>query len=284
MSYFIKLAENWGEIREAQILRTNAFGLERLDSDEYDDNSDHLLLYEEKKLIGTMRLRQSKSSNAPFYISQEFKLNGFEKRLLNHNFLEIGRLCTLKGSYRYSPLMLLATEFEYAKSRGIENFVGCTSFYQENLNDAEEIFSILEKQGKTVSKENLIKVKEDYKAYFYAEKQKKENIKIPSLAEIYFEAGAKIISEPAIDREFNCVDYLMAGNVKNIPKKFERVFNYSTKNLIFDNKIFEKTLIPIWKEKQDLSITQKIMVPNTILRFNQKRLQKKFQKRYELTA
>ena len=277
MVYRLKLAENKSEIKKAQELRTKKFDLTRFDSDIFDDYCDHLMLYQDNALIGTMRLRQSKSSKHPFYSSQEFKLNGFEKRLLNHNFIEAGRICTIEGSSFLAPIMLLTGEFKYAQSRNIENFIGCTSFYTENLQDAEDIFIYLEKGGFTASKNNLIKTKDYYKMDFNPSTPINENPHIESLAKLYLDFGAKIISEPALDKEFHCIDYLMAGNVKKIPDKFKRIFSQALNKMEIDDIILKKTLAPVWKERKKFPPLPKI---KPLLKHNQKR----FQKRYELSA
>ncbi len=275
--FFLKLAKNKEEIEKAQKLRTRKFKLKKFDSDEFDELCDHLLLYKEKDLIGTMRLRQSKSYNYPLYSSQEFELNGFEKKILNHNLIEAGRFCVKEGYSPFSPLMLLIGEFEYAKSRNIENFLGCTSFHTESQKDAEEIFLFLEKRGDTVERSKLIKTKEKYRIPFCPQEDLKKEIKIEPLPELYFNFGAKIISEPALDKEFHCIDYLMAGNVKKIPEKFVKMFSYAKKNLEMDSLIFKKTLFPIWKKKKKFFFLERI---NPQLKINEK----KFQRRYGLHA
>lgn len=276
MSYSLKLAESFDEIKKAQKLRTKKFKLTRFDSDEFDDYCDHLMLYDNSNLIGTMRLRQSKSSNHPLYSSQEFKLNGFEKRLLNHNFIEAGRICTEEGSSFLAPIMLLAGEFKYAQSRKIENFIGCTSFYTKKIKDAEDIFIYLEKKGFTIPRNKLIKTKEPYKISFNPEIPINEKPEIEALAKIYFDFGAKVISEPAFDKEFNCIDYLMAGNVKKIPEKFKELFSKALKKMEIDNKILKNSLFPVWKEN-------KLFAPTPIIKMLSNRNQKRFQKRYELS-
>jgi putative hemolysin len=51
-----------------------------------------------------------------------------------------------------------------------------------------------------------------------------KDIKIPSLIKSYLNAGAKICSFPAYDKDFKCLDLLTLFNIKDINNRYEEKF------------------------------------------------------------
>ena len=47
---------------------------------------------------------------------------------------------------------------------------------------------------------------------------------MPRLMRLYIDYGTRICSEPAIDREFKTIDYLVLFDVKHIPGKLLKIF------------------------------------------------------------
>ena len=49
--------------------------------------------------------------------------------------------------------------------------------------------------------------------------------KIPALLGSYFKAGAKLAGEPAIDREFHCIDFLTVLKIEDMSPAFKGKYN-----------------------------------------------------------
>lgn len=227
-NYIIKLAESEEEVDAALKLRFEVFNLEMnegldssyatmRDEDKYDKQFDHLLIIDKasQKIIGTYRMQtcEMAKKGLGFYSNGEFCLDMLPKHIIT-NSVELGRACIDKNFRNTRVLFLLW--------RGIANYIhlskkrylfGCCSLTSQ---DPLEGLSLL----KQLKDNNQVDTSIKMTAQPGFELEEIENIdkiavpvEMPPLLGMYLRYGVKIIGDPAIDREFKTIDYLILLDV-----------------------------------------------------------------------
>jgi putative hemolysin len=118
---------------------------------------------------------------------------------------------------------------------GANVLYGCSSIKINNTRDAALVYKYLTEQG-AVLENALAAPTEDFRMSNFAEtllslskpldeKQRLEaEALIPSLLKSYLKLGAKVAGEPALDKDFDCVDMLTVMVKDNIIETFARRF------------------------------------------------------------
>mgnify|MGYP001773609005 CR=1 FL=1 len=239
-SYIVKTAQTKNELLDLLKLRFEVFleGKKKLipiDFDEYDLLADHIIIIDKKtgKPIGTYRLISSLFSNK-FYSETEFYIDNIKK--LNGNILEMGRAAIKKDHRNGITIALLWKGIaDYVKQTDSKYLFGCSSVYITDPVEAAYLYLYLRKN---YFNENLLcEVKPDYVMpkfdkylnflqHVNPDLEKAKDL-IPSLLKAYLNAGASVCSYPALDREFECIDFLTVLNTENLTKTFERKYKKS---------------------------------------------------------
>jgi putative hemolysin len=225
--FIVKTAENGAELEECLKLRFEVFHREFMhknrtvgvDVDKLDDVCDHLMIIDKRsdRMIGTYRLNSSNFTDS-FYSAGEFHM---EKLLqLPGSKLELGRACIDKDFRNGAVISLLWRGIaEYIHRTETKYLFGCASV---KTMEPLEVGSLT----KYMTDKNLMafeyeveptkkfKMKQlapvlDYlesNPYEYSEDETKKLI--PALFNSYLKLGAKVCGEPALDRDFRCVDFL----------------------------------------------------------------------------
>lgn len=225
--YIVKTAENGRELEECLRLRFDVFHKEFINSsrmigvdvDALDYICDHLLIYDKRsqKVIGTYRLNSSLYTDN-FYSANEFNLGSLLE--IEGNKLELGRAC-IDREHRSGVVIALLWRgiAEYIQRTDTKILFGCGSI---KVTETMEI-GVLTKHfadagvltheyGVCPTKKYSIKHLD--RALEYIEnnpnefKTDKIDQQIPPLFQAYLRMGGKLLGFPAIDREFNCVDFL----------------------------------------------------------------------------
>ncbi len=225
-TYVLKTAGSHQELIDSLKLRHEVFykefqGLEHdgIDVDKFDSLFDHLIIVhkESNKVIGTYRLNCSTFSSMS-YTQTEFNLVNVFK--LKGPHLELGRACIHKDHRRGTVLSLLWRGItEYMNLSGANILFGCSSVKINSVAQSALIYQYLAAQGaisenlySSPTKEFLMNDFDIWQAYFKkgltAEQVKEAEEIIPPLLKSYIKFGAKIASEPAFDRDFDCIDLL----------------------------------------------------------------------------
>lgn len=206
-----------------------------VDVDRFDREFDHLLILhrETGKIIGTYRLSCMPSAQDS-YTATEFDLSGIFAMPGPH--LELGRACIHKDHRRGAVISLLWRGIaEYMNLSGANVLFGCSSLKLNNARDAALVFKLLIEQG-SVTSENLSPATRNFQmrdfdqwlSYFHAplaeEQVKEAEEMIPSLLKSYLKLGAKIAAEPALDRDFDCIDLLTVLKKENLSQVLARKF------------------------------------------------------------
>ncbi len=225
-SYTIQTAETPEQLIESFKLRHEVFNNEfrgldgnGLDFDKFDYYFDHLIIIHRPtdKIIGTYRLNCSTNSKES-YTAHEFDLSS----LLTQEgpILELGRACIHKDFRKGSVISLLWRGIaEYMNLCNAKVLFGCSSLKVTSTREAALIYRYLFENGQvpsvSLSQPTKKYAMSDFKGwndYFSkglneAQSKEAEDL-IPSLLKSYLKLGVKIVSVPAFDEEFECIDLL----------------------------------------------------------------------------
>jgi len=236
--YRVKTVESPAELKQVLALRRAVFHYEfagkwlslRSDQDVFDEYADHLAIFDEKAgvVAGVYRLISSASSRN-FYSSTEFDTTRFMAQ--PGVKLELSRAC-IDSNYRNGVVISLLWRgiADYAKKADADFLFGLSSI---NTTDVQTIAAIHRHFAATglLHDEWSIAPRAKYEIADFAATLAKAspdgaNIAsvIPTLFKTYIKAGAKVCSQPVIDRDFNCADWLIALNMRHLVKAYDRRF------------------------------------------------------------
>lgn len=226
--YRLRLAENPADIERAQRLRFQVFNVEMgeglssalesgLDADRFDPICDHLLVEEiaTNTLVGTYRLQMGSRAlaEAGFYSAQEFDFTPFGS--FAPEIVELGRACVHRQHRNLVVLGLLWKGIAgYAKPRGGRYLIGCSSLTSQNPAEGVTLFRMLSE--KYLAPEPWLTV--PMPGYECQAEPLATPVRAPKLMSAYFSIGAKICAPPALDREFQTIDFLTLVDLHALPE------------------------------------------------------------------
>lgn len=243
-NFIVKTAETGSELEACLKLRFEVFHREYMnkkrtfgiDIDKLDFNCDHLMIVDKRtsKVIGTYRLNCSLFTDE-FYSTSEFQM---EKLLqIEGAKLELGRACIDKEFRNGVVIALLWRGIsEYIQRTSTKVMFGCGSIKtMEPLQIGLITHHLLEKghlskeYGVTPTRKykvrQLDRVLEYIEANPFEYDEKEINGLIPPLVQAYFKLGAKVVGEPALDREFHCIDFLTVLKVDELSQSAKGKYN-----------------------------------------------------------
>lgn len=219
-------------VEEAQRLRYDVFNVELgeglagsalsgLDRDEFDDQMTHLVLLDVAtgQIVGTYRIQTITHALAAkgIYSSQLFNLSGMEPYF--PKTLELGRACLAKDHRTLAAILTLWTGLgEYMNLYHQQYLFGCCSLTTQDPDDGWRAM-------KTIRARDYLHPSLHLRAHpahscgpaareFDADLG--PAIPLPKLFKTYMRLCAKVISEPAIDRDFGTVDFLVLMDGKQV--------------------------------------------------------------------
>jgi putative hemolysin len=224
--YILKTAESHEELIASFKLRHEVFYQEfqkveneGIDFDKFDTLFDHLIIVHKStnKVIGTYRINCSSFSSSS-YTELEFNLDNIFNLPGPH--LELGRACIHTDHRRGTVLSLLWRGItEYMNLSGANVLFGCSSTKINSSIQAALVYRYFFERG-ALFENVLSSPTKNFKMHDFdilyasyqdklSEAQNEEAEKIiPPLLKSYIRFGAKIASQPAFDKDFNCVDFL----------------------------------------------------------------------------
>lgn len=227
--YAVRLARANAEIRAAQTLRFAVFNLELneglaeshatgLDADPFDAVCDHLLVehISTGEIVGTYRLQTGLSAgkNLGYYCAQEFEFAAFEP--LRSELVELGRACVARDHRNLVVLGLLWKGIaDYAQKRGARYLIGCSSLTSQDAAIGASAYTELCRKRNLADSEWLTRPLAAYDCPL--ERLSDEEVKIPKLLRAYLSLGAKICGPPALDRQFQTIDFLTLLDLQAMP-------------------------------------------------------------------
>lgn len=248
--YLIKTADNVDELLKTFRLRHEVFHREfreimrvGLDIDRHDRSFDHLLIVHKatQNVVGTYRLRAS-GQLTKAYTAQEFDMRDLNE--FQGPFLELGRACIHKEHRKGAVMALLFRGIaEYMNQSQAKTLFGCSSVKVYQPREAALLYAHLRQQGHALPPSSVAPTS-DYKMpqidfwmrSFSSGLSKAEQLEAekltPSLVKMYLKMGAKIVCEPAFDKEFNCIDLLTVLKTQeleaSLAKRFQVISGVAT--------------------------------------------------------
>ncbi len=228
----LSLASTPEELREVQRLRYKVFieamGLsslmrdDGLDSDEFDEHCDHLIVRESNTLrvVGTYRVLSAARARK---LGRVYSENEFDLGRLNHlrgRMVEAGRACIHPDYRGGSVIMLLWSGLaEYMRRERCDYLVGCASIsLADGGHNAVAVYQSL------VS-EHLAPVEYRVKPHlpFPIDKvEPAQRAQIPPLLKGYLRSGAWLCGEPAWDPDFESADLFLLLPLVNLDARYAR--------------------------------------------------------------
>jgi putative hemolysin len=193
------------------------------DRDRFDEVCDHLIVEEKAtgEIIGTYRLQMGDVAGRHYgyYSEQEFCFAPYEA--MRNQIVELGRACIHRDHRSSEVLHLLWRGIaRYSLANGGRYMMGCCSL---NSQDAEVGHAVYESLRNCMVEPELRTVATlAYALPMPAVKLAEE--RAPKLLRAYLTIGAKICSEPAIDREFGTIDFLTLLDLQTLHPRVAQRF------------------------------------------------------------
>jgi len=181
--------------------------LDGYDKDRFDDVCDHLIVEDQTtgEIIGTYRIQMGDVAgrNFGYYSEQEFCFAPYES--MRDKIVELGRAC-IRRDHRSSEVLHLLWRgiARYALMNGGRYMMGCCSLTSQ---DPDMGYAVYDSLGTWMAEPALQTIA---RGEFRMPERKTAipDVRAPKLLRAYLTIGAKICSEPAIDREFRTIDFL----------------------------------------------------------------------------
>ena len=239
--YRVRFARHRAELEAAQRLRFQVFNLELgeglqasystgRDEDQYDDRCHHLLVEHEESgaVVGTYRLMtQRMAGEAGFYSEGEFELEALPPWITDEG-VELGRACVASDHRNGRVIYLLWKGIaQYLAHNDLRYLFGCCSVPTTDPGVGLTLQRQLAQGGYLMDGF----ISRATRSYSCTEGSPVEQeIVLPPLFKIYLDMGARVCSEPAIDREFGVVDFLVVLDVEQLDERTHKRMFGTAKN------------------------------------------------------
>ena len=233
-----RLATSEAELHAAQRLRYEVFvgemgakaseadHADRREHDRFDPYFDHLLLFDEARVVGAYRLMRSDmaQSGIGFYSASEFDLS----KIAGQRALELGRSCMDKDYRGGVGLHLLWDALgDYVMQHDINILFGVASFHGTQITPLKQALTYL--HHKSLAPEDL-RVRS--KAYVSLDQMAWETVDqrvavkdIPPLIRAYLRLGGFVGDGAFIDHGFNTVDVCLIMDTARMVQRYKDYFS-----------------------------------------------------------
>lgn len=247
-NFRVKTVDTADELKQVLKLRRSVFHYEfagkwislKSDKDDFDDDADHLAIFDQSdektgkagKVVGVYRLIPS-HTGFRFYSSSEFDISTFLAS--PGRKLELSRACINKD-YRNGAVITLLWRgiAEYAKAAGTDLLFGLTSINTTDLTRIADTCRYFESQNLLDLSHNMTPKAKYMIPNFESIMKGRVGIEagtveaagreVPSLIKSYIKAGAKVCSQPVIDKVFNCADWLTVLDMRQMNAAYDRKY------------------------------------------------------------
>lgn len=239
--YEVRFARSADELVAAQRLRFEVFNVELgegleaswqmgLDRDRFDPVFHHLLVLEQAsgEVVGTYRMQTAAMAreNFGFYSDTEFDLDPLPASVIDAS-VEVGRACVALRHRNTQVLFLLWRGLAlYMTTNHLRFLFGCCSLTSQDPEEGRAVMAQLEASGQVHPEIRLLPRPgfECYRDDEPAAAVSRRRVKIPKLFRIYLRHGALVCGPPAIDREFETIDFLVLFDIAAMDEKRLRTF------------------------------------------------------------
>ena len=235
--YRIRLATTPADVEAALRLRYQVFNVElgeglassRLtgrDKDRFDDGCHHLVVEHEGQIVGTYRMQTPEMAAAHngLYSDGEYHLSDLGQARLD-DAVEIGRACVAMEHRKQKVLFGLWRGLaRYLNLQGKRYLFGCCSLTSQDTEEGRTVMAWLREQD-LVWPGPLARARPRHScAGPLPDPAAVAAVKLPTLFGTYMRFGVRVASEPAIDREFKTIDFLVIMDTHAIPALVRRMF------------------------------------------------------------
>ena len=237
----LSMASTPEELREVQRLRYKVFietmGLsslvreDGLDSDEFDEHCDHLIVRDANtlKVAGTYRLLSASRARkiGRVYSEGEFDLGRLNN--LRNRMVEAGRACIHPDYRGGSVIMLLWSGLaEYMRRENCDYLAGCASIsLADGGHNAVAVFQSLIGQHMAPSEYRVT----PHLPFPFSKLEAAQKPQIPPLLKGYLRSGAWICGEPAWDPDFESADLFLLLPLANLDGRYARHYGMANEPL-----------------------------------------------------
>jgi putative hemolysin len=236
-SYQVSLAREPDEIDAALRLRFAVFNLElgeglersRLtgrDEDQFDATCRHLIVRDRRDgaIVGTYRLQTAADAarGHGFYTATEFDLSAMPRSVLD-GALELGRACIARAHRNTRVLYLLWRGIaEIARLEEKRFLFGCCSLTSQDAREGRALLDVLAARA-ALHPAIRVRPRPGFQCWPVLDGiAAAPVVAVPRLFEMYLALGARVCGEPAIDRAFGTIDYLVLFDLDDLDVKSRR--------------------------------------------------------------
>ena len=237
-SYSVHYARSWAEVDSVLRLRYRVFNLEMgeglvtseatgRDEDAFDAACHHLVVEHEpsRTVVGTYRIQSASMAEggAGFYSAGEYDLSAIPTEIMAE-CVEVGRACIAEEHRNRQVLFLLWKGLARYMSVNRKRYLfGCCSLTSQDPIEGLTTLEYLERRGylhPTVSVPALPELACESDGPL----GDPDAVELPTLFRTYLRYRAKVVSPPAIDREFKTIDFLVLFDVEAMDPRSHRIF------------------------------------------------------------
>ncbi|MFI5317613.1 MAG: GNAT family N-acetyltransferase [Myxococcota bacterium] len=230
--YLLRFARTLEDVDRALRLRFEIFNRElgeglaeswrtQRDADEFDAICDHLLVEDvaSSELVGTYRMQTAAMAAAGrgFYSDREFALDSLPREI-RAGSVELGRACVARPHRHGRALLALWRGIaEYVRLTGQRFLFGCCSLTSQSPAEGWALHAELMRRG-ALHPQLSVTARAGFRCPRPDAGDPITAPAAPPLLDMYLRAGARVASEPALDREFGTVDFLVLLDIAALPE------------------------------------------------------------------
>ncbi len=240
--YRVTFARTRDELEAVQRLRFEVFNVELneglaesfetgLDRDPFDEVCHHLMVIDAGTgaVVGTYRMQTGEMAAAHrgFYSAEEYDFAGLPADVLA-DAVEVGRACVHADHRNRMVLFLLWKGLaSYMESTRKRYLFGCCSLTSQDPVEALQVMEHLRREDR-VRDDIRLPARPGWVCYgpgfALTAEQAAAPVTLPRLFRTYLRYGAKVCSEPALDRSFKTVDYLVLFDLDELDPHSRKMF------------------------------------------------------------
>lgn len=237
--YRVSFAHTVEELDAIQKLRFEVFNVELgegfehsfatgRDVDRFDAICHHLLVtdLETGDIVGCYRMQTAAmaAAHAGFYTAGLFDLSKIPNAVVASS-MEVGRACVARSHRSKHVLFLLWKGLAmYVSHNQLRYLFGCCSLTSQEPRDGWATMRFLERQGHLHSSLGVTPLERCVLEPWTPSEADVAAVDLPVLFRTYLRYGSKVCGNPAIDRDFKTIDYLVVLDVETLSTRTRRMF------------------------------------------------------------
>lgn len=237
----VRFARDRADLERLLRLRFEVFNLELgeglaesyatgMDEDRFDATCHHVLIEEiaSGALVGTYRMQTSEMAGAGsgWYCAGEFDLSTLPPDVLGSS-VELGRACVVEAHRQGGALFALWRGLAaYMQWTGKRYFFGCCSLTSQDPMEGRRLHRWLLREGHVHPTVRVHALSAHSCGMAMPQELSTDpgEVKVPKLFGTYLRYGVKVCGEPAIDRAFKTIDWLVLFDLELTGRRVRQLF------------------------------------------------------------